>query len=90
MVEAAGIEPASREQEPKEPTCLVGVLNLGLEDTRRQVSSRPSLKRFALPYRRPERLSHLHYTRLDLKREESPTNVAALGGQCVVCFCVCV
>ena len=34
MVEAAGIEPASREQEPKEPTCLVSVLNLGLEDTR--------------------------------------------------------
>ncbi len=34
MVEAAGIEPASREQEPKEPTCLVGVLGLGRGNTR--------------------------------------------------------
>ena len=90
MVEAAGIEPASREQKPKEPTCLVGVLDLGIEDTRRQVSSHPSLQSFAFLHRYRERLSHLHYTRLDLKREESPADVAALSGQCVVCFCVCV
>ena len=43
MVEAAGIEPASKRQEPKEPTCLVGVLSLGIRDTRRPVSPHPSL-----------------------------------------------
>jgi len=34
MVEAAGIEPASRKEDFKEPTCLVSVLNLRQENTR--------------------------------------------------------
>ena len=34
MVEAAGIEPASRNEDFKEPTCLVSVLSLRQEDTR--------------------------------------------------------
>jgi hypothetical protein len=58
MVEAAGIEPASKEQEPKEPTCVVGVLSLGIKDTHRPVSSHPNLLNFAPPYRCPARLSH--------------------------------
>jgi hypothetical protein len=58
MVEAAGIEPASKEKEPKEPTCLVGVLNLGIQDTHRPVSFHPSLLIFDLPYRHVEELSH--------------------------------
>ncbi len=34
MVEAAGIEPASRKEDFEEPTCLVSVLSLRQEDTR--------------------------------------------------------
>ncbi len=33
MVEAAGIEPASRKEDFKEPTCLVSVLTLRQENT---------------------------------------------------------
>ena len=74
MVEAAGIEPASKEQEPKEPTCLFGVLGLGLGNTHRQVFRHPSLLGFASPYRRLEPLSRYNDARSDLKREEGPAD----------------
>ena len=80
MVEAAGIEPASKEEVFKEPTCVVSVLISDGEAPTDRFSATHAYKGFALPYRCPEGLSRLDYTMSDLKQEESPDDVAALGG----------
>jgi hypothetical protein len=72
MVEAAGIEPASKEEDLKKPTCLVSDLISDEETPTDRFFPTHAYRVSPFPYRCLERLSRLNDARSGLKAGAKP------------------